>query len=118
MSFCENKEQCAGRKQSPKPMQSESKLTMWIRKCQRRATVQPPLCQQWGDKVTVVGTDLEMELDTGASVSLISEDTWTRARLFTYTDKMVGATKVNNGRIVDLPPVATEGTKTSLLGRE
>ena len=43
-----------------------------------------------------------MELDTGASVSLISEDTWTRARLFTYTDKVVGAT---NGKIADLPPV-------------
>ena len=85
--------------------------------------------------VTINGIDLEMELDTGASVSLISEETYhrlqgtgatlseSRARLFTYTDeqiKVLGSTKVkaeHNGQTADLTLVVTEGSGPSLLGR-
>ena len=85
--------------------------------------------------VMVSGQQMEMELDTGASVTLMSEESFKRIRrsgvtlheskvkLYSYTGnqiKVVGCADVrveHNGQVADLPLIVTKGTGPSLLGR-
>ena len=84
--------------------------------------------------VTVDSKPLQMELDTGASVSLVSEATWRRlfgdksllpspVRLKTYTGqgiKVLGQQTLAveyEGTQVDLPLIVVEGRGPSLFGR-
>ena len=82
------------------------------------------------------GVTMSMEVDMGASVSIISEDHFkklqdngttqrpTGAKLFTYTGESIsvkGAAEVTvkyNGQITMLPLIVTSGTGPSLLGRD
>ena len=88
--------------------------------------------------VTIEGKSLCMEVDTGASVSLISrktfEELWagnsapvlqpSSARLKTYTGEEIGVvgsitvTAQSNGEEARLPLLVVEGTGPSLLGRD
>ena len=85
--------------------------------------------------VMVSGQKMEMELDTGASVTLMSEESFKRigrsgvtlheskVKLYSYTGnqiKVVGCADVtveHNGQVADLPLIVTEGTGPSLLGK-
>ena len=87
-------------------------------------------------KVQLNGTDMELELDAGASVSLISEETFhklrkgnellgkTKAKLFTYTGELIrvkGSANVkvdHNGQRATLPLIVTQGSGPSLFGRD
>ena len=87
-------------------------------------------------KLELNGVGTPMEVDTGASVSIVSEDRFkmlqekgttlrpSRAKLFTYTGEainVVGVTDVtvkHNGQSVTLPLIVTGGTGPSLLGRD
>ena len=85
--------------------------------------------------VQVNGVDLEMELDTGASVSLVGEETFRRiqgnasilqpskAGLYTYTGESIavlGSADVqveHHGQSLKLPLIVKKGEGPSLLGR-
>jgi len=85
--------------------------------------------------VKLNGIDTQMEVDTGASVSLMSEDAFkqlrecgaalseSKAKLLTYTGesiKVIGSTDVrveHNGQEATLPLMVTQGKGPSLLGR-
>ena len=87
-------------------------------------------------KLKLNGVCTTMEVDTGASVSIISEDLFktlkeegaalrpSRAKLFTYTGEsiqIIGTTDVtveHNGEVVTLPLLVTSGKGPSLLGRD
>ena len=83
-----------------------------------------------------VNLDVEMEVDMGASVSLISEEKLhqlqgkgsialqsSKAKLLTYTGESIGVlgsaeVKVeHHGQVATLPLIVTKGTGPSLLGR-
>ena len=88
--------------------------------------------------LTVQGQPLEMEIDTGASVSIVSKTTWksvwkkgeaplkvTKKTLKTYTGEPVpvcGKLEVwvdtPDGRRLSLPLVVVAGSGPSLLGRD
>ena len=85
-------------------------------------------------RLTINGQQLEMELDTGASVSLMSEEVFqqigggvvlreSKAKLLTYTGEPIdvaGCADVqveHNNQVADLPLIVTKGTGPSLLGR-
>lgn len=93
-----------------------------------------------GSKATkplIVGVKLNgimtaMEVDTGASVSIMSEESFKslrdrgtalgqlHAKLLTYTGEqipVVGATDEHNGQVITLPLIVTGGTGPTLLGR-
>jgi hypothetical protein len=86
--------------------------------------------------VKVNGVDMEMEIDTGASVSIMSEEKFrqfqrdtsvaiqsSKAKLFTFTGEAIGvfgSTEVaveNNQQVATLPLIMTKGTGPCLLGR-
>lgn len=86
-------------------------------------------------KVVVNGKELAMEIDTGASVSLLSEDTFNRLwqgaklqksaiKLQTYTGELIkvaGSTQAeveHNGQVANLPLIVIQGEGPSLLGRD
>ena len=86
--------------------------------------------------VELNGVSTSMEVDTGASVSIVSEQLFKKlrdqgvtlrpsgARLCTYTGEtidVVGAADVTvkyNGQVTTLPLIITSGTGPSLLGRD
>ena len=86
-------------------------------------------------KVAINGVSINMELDTGASVSVMGEDTYhlirdtekslrhSPVKLHTYTGesiKVVGATDVtveHNGQTITLPLIVMKGKGPPLLGR-
>ena len=86
--------------------------------------------------VKLNSVDMEMEVDTGASVSIISEEKFhqlqkstpiilqpSRAKLFTYTQEAIdvlGSTEVkveHNQQVSTLPLIVTKGTGPCLIGR-
>ena len=85
--------------------------------------------------VQINGEGLEMELDTGASVLLVSEETFgklnhsgisllnARVKLFTYTGEeirvkgLVVVSVEHNSHKVNLPLIVTRGSGPSLLGQ-
>ena len=99
-------------------------------------TVNTPTNKPLLVEVNLNGVDTKMEVDTGASVSIIAEDEFqklradgatfhpTNAKLFTYTGESIpvaGATEVqvkHNGQVVTLPLIVTRGRGPCLLGRD
>ena len=99
-------------------------------------TVNKPTNKPLLVEVNLNGVDTKMEVDTGASVSIIAEDEFqklradgatfhpTNAKLFTYTGESIpvaGATEVqvkHNGQVVMLPLIVTRGRGPCLLGRD
>ena len=85
--------------------------------------------------ILINGVSVEMEIDTGASVSLMGEDTYrlvqdpekplqhSTAKLHTYTGepiKVLGSTEVlvqHNGQSMMLPLIVMKGKSSPLLGR-
>ena len=86
--------------------------------------------------VKLNGVDTEMEVDTGASVSIMSEENFrqfqknasvtlqpSKAKLFTYTREAIGVlgstevTVEHNQQVATLPLIVTMGTGPCLLGR-
>ena len=80
--------------------------------------------------------DMEMEVDTGASVSIMSEEKFqqfqgstsvtlqpSKAKLFTYTGEAIGVlgstevTVEHNQQVATLPLIVTKGTGPCLLGQ-
>ena len=85
--------------------------------------------------ISINGVSVEVEIDTGASVSLMGEDTYrlvqdpekplqhSTAKLHTYTGepiKVLGSTEVlvqHNGQSMTLPLIVMKGNGSPLLGR-
>ena len=86
--------------------------------------------------VKLNSVDTEMEVDTGASVSIMSEEKFqqfrgstsvtlqpSKAKLFTYTGEAIGVlgstevTVEHNQQVATLPLIVTKGTGPCLLGR-
>ena len=92
-------------------------------------------CKPLLASMLINGVPIEMEIDTGASVSLMGEDTYSLikdsekplmksdARLHTYTGEpiyILGSTEVtveHNGQIMSLPLIVMRGNGPPLLGR-
>ena len=97
----------------------------------RNRTTKPLIAE-----VTLNGVSMKMEVDTGASVSIMAEENFqmlldkgatlrpTQAKLFTYTGDpipVVGTTDVeveHQGQAATLPLIVTRGQGPSLLGRD
>ena len=98
-------------------------------------SVSPSTPQSYMVPVEINGTPLMMELDTGATVSLISKQTWSEVlhspemqpssiKLQSYPNKSLPVQgcctvdiKIQNNNAVKLPLIVVEGQGPSLLGR-
>lgn len=131
-----------GRKPPPHQLSANKLEDSWLseeeEQLQRinviKKTKEPPIRVT----LTVQGRQLEMELDTGASASLISEKTWrelwgesrvplrpTTARLLTYTGEQVSVKGELEVAVIDesgqrfvLPLLVVAGNGPSLMGRD